>query len=112
MDFPPVDVSVVEKRITVDEFDGLNLSAKMREIALSMGTLVENSETITWDQKFGYILRFDVMDFVEVNKAAQEFRQSAQFERSRLKIMIRYAISTADGEKYLSSSGLVETSKD
>jgi hypothetical protein len=108
MDFPPVDLSFLEMRLSMEEFNGLNFSSEMRDMASRMGTIVEHSEIVTWGENFGYIFRFDVVDFTKIDN---EFRPSAHFERAKYRIVTRVAVSTKDGKKYLSSSGIVETTK-
>jgi hypothetical protein len=108
MDYPPLDVSALEERLSPAEIAGLGFSAAVRDIALRMGAALEHNETVSRDEKFGYIFRYDVVEVFEFEDD-HTFRPPAVFKGGKHKFITRIAISTKDGEKYFSSSAIIDS---
>ena len=67
MKYPPINPSQTERFVGREGRDGLTCLNKIREIAFNVTGILENSETITYSNEHGYIVRYDVIQDVEYN---------------------------------------------
>lgn len=67
MKYPPNSPSQTERFVDREERDGLTCLNKIREIASNVTGIVETSETITFSNEHGYIVRYDVNQNIEYN---------------------------------------------
>lgn len=62
---PPVTAGLHEKQISPEKVSGLSSTDPVRSVARNYGGVVLESESVTYDEDYGYIYRYDVDTAVE-----------------------------------------------
>jgi hypothetical protein len=104
MDHPKNQPDNSEYTLDANEIADLDFLMDARKVAADIGNIVMNTETITKDEKYGYIFRYDIVDFVENDGS---FHPEDGMKGMIHKITTRVVVSSRDGKEYLVVTSII-----
>ena len=92
---PSTEMHSMERVLDTKECEALPYASKIRQIASGSDGIIMDSEVVSYDDKFGYIFRYEILNFLEDDGSFHpEDGMKGRIYRSKAKKVI----FTKDGE--------------